>query len=160
MDDSFLVFGLPLHPLLVHAVVVLAPLTAGALVLGQFAARARRRLGLVTVAGAAVVLALTPPTVAAGTALAVRVGPVPGLSEHAAHGGMLLPWAVALFGVALAQWLWFRRADAHPSGSPRGRAVRGALGVAVVVVVAGTMSTLGLIGHSGARAVWGGLLIS
>lgn len=112
-------------------------------------------------------LALTPATVAAGTALADRVGPVPGLSEHAAYGDMFLPWATAMLGVAIAQRLWFRRIDAE--AEPRAdapatghRLVRSAvgvaLGIAVVIAAAGTLCTLVLIGHSGARAVWGGLL--
>ena len=45
--------GLRLHPLIVHAVVVLTPLTVLALLLGAFWPAARRRLGVVTALGGA-----------------------------------------------------------------------------------------------------------
>ena len=47
-EDVLQVGGLPLHPLIVHAVVVLLPLTVLAVLLGTFWPAARRRLGIVT----------------------------------------------------------------------------------------------------------------
>jgi hypothetical protein len=170
-SDTLQVGGLPLHPLLVHAVVVLAPLTALALLLGAFLPAARRRLGIVTLLAAAVLVVLVPITVVAGQSLKELVGPVPGLDRHAALGRMLLPWVIALFVVALAQWLWFRRAspDGRKEPTPREPAVRRrsqgtarvlslALAVASVLVGVGTMVMVVLIGDAGSRAVWGGLL--
>ncbi|MFE6967439.1 DUF2231 domain-containing protein [Agromyces sp. NPDC057679] len=158
-EDLFQVAGLPLHPLIVHAVVVLTPLTVLALLLGAFWPRARRRLGIVTALGAAVVLALVPITVLAGRSLAERLGPIPAVARHQQFGEMLLPWAIALFVVAAGQWAWFRFADERLRRTSPGaaRATRVALAVASVVVAAGTMVLLVLIGDSGARAVWGGL---
>ena len=124
-DDVLQVAGLPLHPLIVHAVVVLTPLT-----------------------------------VAAGESLAEWIGPVPAVERHEELGEMLLPWAIALFVVAAAQWAWFRFGEARMRRrSPGGAvAVRIGLAVASVVVAVGTLVVLVLIGDSGARAVWGGLL--
>ena len=159
-DDVLQVAGLPLHPLIVHAVVVLTPLTVLALLLGAFWPAARRRLGVVTALGALLVLVLVPITVAAGESLAERIGPVPAVERHRALGEMLLPWAIALFVVAAAQWAWFRFGDARMRrGSPGGALAVGiGLAVASVVVAVGTLVVLVLIGDSGARAVWGGLL--
>jgi len=159
-DDVLQVAGLPLHPLIVHAVVVLTPLTVLALLLGAFWPAARRRLGVVTALGALVVLVLVPITVAAGQSLAERIGPVPAVERHEELGEMLLPWAIALFVVAAAQWAWFRFGEARMRRrSPGGAvAVRIGLAVASVVVGVGTMVMIVLIGDSGARAVWGGLL--
>ncbi|MFF2387375.1 DUF2231 domain-containing protein [Agromyces sp. NPDC058104] len=158
-DDLIQVAGLPLHPLIVHAVVVLTPLTVLALLLGTFWPQARRRLGIVTALGAALVLVLVPVTVAAGRSLAAALGPLPAVARHQGFGEMLLPWAVALFVVAAGQWAWFRYGDERVRRDSPGaaRTVRIGLAVAAVVVGAGTMVLLVLIGDSGARAVWGGL---
>ena len=77
----FEIAGLPLHPLLVHAVVVLTPLTALALVLGSVWPAARRRLGIVTPLAALLLIVLVPITVAAGEALAAVVGPIPAVAR-------------------------------------------------------------------------------
>lgn len=159
-EDVLQVAGLPLHPLIVHAVVVLTPLTVLALLLGTFWPAARRRLGVVTPVGALVVLVLVPITVLAGRSLAEVIGPIPAVERHQELGEMLLPWAIALFVVAAAQWAWFRFGDAQVRvGSPTAaRAVVIGLGAASVVVGVGTVVLLVLIGDSGSRAVWGGLL--
>ncbi|WP_167043613.1 hypothetical protein [Salinibacterium sp. ZJ454] len=107
-SDVIQVGGLPLHPLIVHATVVITPLTVLALLLGQFWPAARRRLGVVTPLAALVVLVLVPITVLAGQSLKQVVGPIPAVLHHEALGLMLLPWVIALFVVAVAQWVWFR----------------------------------------------------
>ena len=61
--------GLPLHPLIVHVIVVLVPLTALAIILGTLWPAARRRLGIVTSLAALVLVILVPITVAAGQSL-------------------------------------------------------------------------------------------
>lgn len=151
--------GLPLHPLIVHAVVVLVPLTALAIVLGTVWPTARRRLGVVTPVAAAVVLVLVPITVAAGQSLRDAVGPVPGVAEHEAFGRMLLPWAVAMFVASAAQWAWYRwgvpkTASRH---ARRSAIITIVIGAVAILVSAGATVVIVLIGESGARAVWGGL---
>lgn len=160
MDDTLQISGLPLHPLLVHAVVVLLPLTVLALLLGQFWPAARRRLGVVTPLVALVVLVLVPITVAAGRSLAQVVGPIPAVETHEGFGEMLLPWAVGLFLVALGQWIWYRWGAPRLRETRRGlvTAVAAVLAVASVAVGAGSVILLVLIGESGSRAVWGGTL--
>ena len=160
MDDTLQAFGLPLHPLLVHAVVVLIPLTVLALLLAQFWPAARRRLGIVTPLGALVVLVLVPITVAAGDDLADAVGPLPAVAEHEVYGRMLLPWAIGLFAIALAQWAWFRWGVARARKKSRALALTTSwmIGGAALVIGVGNLILLVLTGDSGARAVWGGLL--
>ena len=63
--------GIPAHALLVHAIVVLAPLTALLEMLCAVWPAARRRLVWLVLAFAAVTLALTPLTTS-GRAVAVR----------------------------------------------------------------------------------------
>jgi len=151
--------GLPLHPLIVHAVVILVPLTAVALILGTLWPAARRRLGIVTSLAALVVLVLVPITVAAGESLREVVGPLPAVDAHEALGRMLLPWVVAMFVAAAAQWAWFRW------GVPRMRArharrasvISTVIGAIAIVAAVGAIVMVVLIGESGARAVWGGV---
>jgi hypothetical protein len=157
--DLLQIGGLPLHPLIVHAVLVLTPLTVLALVLGAVWPAARRRLGIVTPLGALAVLVLVPITEAAGRSLAERFGTVPAIATHRSFGEQLLPWAIALFVVALAQWAWYRWGDAPVRRRSRAAAhwIGVGLAVASVAVGVGTMWLLVLIGESGARAVWGGV---
>lgn len=149
--------GLPLHPLIVHLVVVLAPLTALALVLGTLWPTARRRLGIVTPFAALVVLILVPITVAAGESLKAVVGPLPAVERHESWGRMLLPWAIALFAVAAAQWGWYRfgRPGVVEERPSLARVVGVAIGVLAVGVSVAVTVIVVLIGDSGARAVWG-----
>lgn len=158
--DDLEVWGLPLHPLVVHGVVVLVPLAALAVLLGALWPALRRRLGLITPLLALAALVLTPVAILSGESLLERVGPVPSALAHEALGRMLPPWAIALFVVAVAQWLWFRRGaggrERRGASPTRGeRAVGIALAAAAVVVAVGSVTMVVLIGEAGARSVWG-----
>lgn len=148
--------GLPLHVLLVHLTVIVVPLAALATVFAAAWPAARRRLGVVTPIIALVALIAVPITVSAGEWLEVRVGATPLVAAHAALGRTLLPWAVAVFIVAVLQWAWFR------FGAPRMPEKRWRLVVALVLAAAvavtavGSVLTVVQIGESGARAVWTG----
>lgn len=157
---DYIVAGLPLHILLNHAVVVLVPLTAGAAALHALWPVAARRLGIVTPLAALVVLVLTPITVQAGEALARVVGVTPAIQRHQELGRMLLPWVIALFIVAVAEWLWSHYGPAWGERMrPRTRtAIRAALAVVAGVVAAGCVILVVLIGDAGARAVWSGVV--
>ncbi|GAT72548.1 hypothetical protein MHM582_1022 [Microbacterium sp. HM58-2] len=156
--DLFEFAGLPLHPLIVHAVVVLVPLTALALVLGALIPAARRRLGIVTPLAALLVAVLVPVTILAGERLKEEVGPIPQVLHHEALGRMLPPWVFAMLLVAAAQWAWYRfrapREVGHPARADRIAGI--AFAVLSVVVAAGSTTLVVLIGEAGARAVWGG----
>ena len=141
------IHGLPAHPLLVHAVVVLLPLTALAVVLHTLWPAARRRLGFVTPLLAAVALALVPITMHAGNDLAQRFGDSPLVERHQHLAQQLPPWSIGLFAVAVLVWGWRR--------PPRWAHVL--LAVAAVVVAVGVTVTLVRVGDAGARATWGGV---
>lgn len=151
--------GLPLHPLIVHVIVVLVPLTALAIILGTLWPAARRRLGIVTPLAALVLVILVPITVAAGQSLEAAIDPGPGVLQHASLGGMLLPWVIAMFAASAAQWAWYRwgvpRATAEHAR--RTSAITIGIGVVAIVAAVGAVVMVVLIGESGARAVWGAL---
>lgn len=149
--------GLPLHPLLVHVVVVLLPLAALMLVLGSVWPAARRRFGVLTPIVALIALVGVPLATQAGEALERQSEESAALERHAELGDHLLPWAVALFVIAVAQWLWLRRSAARSGGegSPRRRPVVGiVLAVAAIAVSAGSVVNVVQIGDTGAQAVW------
>lgn len=154
--------GLPLHVLLVHAVVVIVPLAALCTVLSVLWPAARRRLGFVTPLLALVALALVPPTQAAGIWLMARVDTTPAVQTHVGLGLNLLPWVAALSAAALAQWLWFRFGTAAADrlrtavGTAGTRILAAVAAVLVVALAAGTTAAVVQVGESGARAVWEG----
>lgn len=149
------VFGLPLHVLVVHAVVVLVPLAALGGVAISTLTWARLRYGSLVLVGAFGALVSTFVAEQAGEDFQ-RTSfpqPTPAMATHFAIGGDLLVWVVLLFlGIALvmlAQRLIERN-------NPHGRLML-LVGIAVTVVcaVVSVVQTV-RIGHSGATAVWGG----
>jgi hypothetical protein len=143
--------GLPAHVLLVHAVVVLLPLAALAVVLHAVWPAARRRLGVVTPLLSIVVLILVPITTSAGEDLEKKMGGGnPLIERHAELADQILPWTIALVVVALAQWAIGRW---RPDLMLAARIPVGVLSVAVAVV-----ATVVLVraGDAGAKATWGG----
>jgi hypothetical protein len=174
--------GLPAHVLLIHAVVVLLPVTAVMLMVGAVWPTARRKLGFLTPALALVVLILVPVTTHAGEWLRDRLPDTPAIRKHADLGGSLLPWAAGIFVVAAAIWLLGRRFEMswRPSATdeaprrPAGDAgtatmvrpgstrmlpvwVTAVAAVLAVFVSVGGLVQLYRIGDSGAKAVWSGV---
>jgi hypothetical protein len=147
--------GLPAHVLLVHAIVVLAPLTAALEILCAIWPAARRRLVWLVLAFAAVNLVLTPLTTDAGEWLLNQRSQVSAvLQTHADRGEWMIYFSVALLVVAVAlavlHWLEGR--------SDKRRTVATVV-VAILALVVGVSSiiTVVRIGDSGAHSVWGGV---
>ena len=159
--DSYTIAGLPLHILLNHVVVVLVPLTALAVVLHALWPVAARRLGIVTPIAGLIVLVAVPITINAGQALENAVTITPAVQQHADLGQTMLPWAIALFVVALALWGWTR--FGKPLYGPQMSAalrvgITIVLAVAAVIIAVGSVIDVVLIGDAGARAVWGSVV--
>ena len=148
--------GLPAHVLLVHGIVVLAPLTAVLEILCALWPAARRRLVWLVLALAAVTTALTPPTTKAGEWLLQRQSaPTEMLRTHAQRGDWMIVFSVALLvgALALAVLHWIE-------GRSDQRRVGARIAVAALTLVVGVSATVGVvrIGDSGARAVWEGVV--
>ncbi|GAA4790684.1 hypothetical protein GCM10023200_27150 [Actinomycetospora chlora] len=157
--------GLPAHVLLVHAVVVLVPLTALLLVVVAAWPAARPRLAGPTAALAVLTLLAVPLTTEAGEWLERRVPASPLVHEHAELGDDLLPWAVGLAVLALVvlgRGLAARRLRSRPDGpaasasEPGGLVVGIVVGAIAVIVAAGAVFAVYRIGESGSRAAWTG----
>ncbi len=145
--------GLPAHALLVHAVVVLAPLTALLEILCALWPAARRRLVWLVLAFAVITAALTPITANAGEWLydqEHRHRDI--LNTHAERGGLMIYFSIALLVVAVVVALvhWREVRAAAP-----GLAVTVLLAVVAIVVGAAAIVQVVRIGDSGAQSVWG-----
>jgi uncharacterized membrane protein len=143
-----LINGLPLHPLVVHAVVVLLPLAA----LGTIAVAVRpgwrRSYGWLVVAAAAAATVLLPVATSSGEALEERVGS-PG--SHAEMGDQLIWFTLPMLAlVAALVWL-DRRGDTERTPATW---VRVLPALAVVAALACSVQVY-RVGDSGARAAWG-----
>jgi branched-subunit amino acid permease len=143
--------GLPAHALLVHFIVVLAPLTALLAVLCAIWPRARKGLVWLVVGLAVVTVALTPLTTDAGEWLEHQVGRSPQVHDHARLGDTMIYFAIALLVAAALIAIVHVREN-------RGKAVKPVVTAVVAVVVvlasAATAAQVYRIGDSGARATW------
>jgi uncharacterized membrane protein len=177
--------GLPLHPLVVHAVVVLLPLACLGVIAVAVRSTWRARYAGLVLAATAVATAAIPVATNSGQSLERRVGN-PG--QHAELGDTLIWFAVPLLAAAAALFVLQRRAaraavpttgGAHAAApAPMGSApamgsalamgsvsaapVRTTpltLGVAVLAVVIAVANLVQVyrVGDSGARAVWQGV---
>jgi uncharacterized membrane protein len=168
--------GLPLHPLVVHFVVVLLVIAVGGTVLVAVWPAVRRRFGWLVVAAAGVGAALVPVATDSGEFLEGRLGTNPGIQRHAELGDLLLWWALGLFVAVTALMVAHHRtekakgAGAHEpeeaaagGGTAVATETRQATGTTVAIIVAAVVS-VGLavgtgihvfrVGDAGARLVW------
>ena len=145
-------FGLPAHPLVVHAAVVLVPLAAAGTVVIALSSRARRRFGSVVVALGIAAFAFTLLAESSGEPLEERLAESELVEAHAELGEAMawfaLPIAVSAAGLVVLD----RRPGDERSGT--GRPLM--LVVATVAVLASAIGTVRIVqvGHSGARATW------
>jgi hypothetical protein len=157
--DQFL--GLPLHALVVHAVVAFVPLSA--LIAIGYAVRPgwRRVLRWPTVAGAVVSGATAYVAAQSGQALLLRVSQVRAsttnfdlLQQHQTWGDRA-KWLCLVFMVLTLALVWFARPPEEES--PRGHPIDVILAVLVVIAAVTATTTVVLAGHAGAQVVWDGL---
>lgn len=156
------VFGLPVHPLVVHAAVVFVPVTMVAAVIISFSQRARVRFGSATLVLSGIALVSVIAAMVSGNALKAELPAVSGVvQQHESFGsGVIWPTIVVVMGIALVligQHVKDRTvAGLDPAVTQRrGRQY---LTVGVVVNLAAAVTGLVLVvlaGHSGASAVWG-----
>ncbi|MFC4851906.1 DUF2231 domain-containing protein [Actinophytocola glycyrrhizae] len=164
--------GLPLHPLVVHFVVVLlviAPL--GALLTALWPA-VRRRFGWLAFAAAAVGTVLVPVAMSSGENLASRVGTNPLIQTHEDLAGLMFWWSLGLTVALGALMVVHTRAarktttkvaaaeeqvDAGEQRNKTPALVMIVLAVLTVGVAVGTGIHVFRVGDAGSRAVWEGI---
>jgi hypothetical protein len=164
--------GLPAHVLLVHAIVVLLPLSALLLVLTALWPAARSRLAAPNAILSLVVVVLVPITTSAGEWLERRMAGTPLLHDHTELGDTAIWVAIPVAVVALV--IWWRNREAigvtGDSGTGPGATIigqrtylapRSATATRVIAVIAVAVAVTGIydiyrIGDSGAKAAWTG----
>lgn len=151
--------GLPLHPLVVHAVVVLGPLAGLTGLAYAFVPRWRWLLRWPLVALSLVVAVTAFVALQAGDSLLdARPELEPLVETHEERGELLRNWSLSfVIDAALAAWA-LGGGSALASG--RGaRDTKGVIGwIAMVLLVVGSIGLVVLVflaGDSGAQAVWG-----
>lgn len=145
-----LINGLPVHPLVVHAVVVLLPLAALGTIALVLRPAWRQRFGLLVVAAAAVSTALLPVATSSGESLESRVGD-PG--AHAGLGEALIWFAIPLL-VLVTALVHLDRRRRRTDSDTGATALRVVATLALVAALAATVQVY-RVGDSGARAAWG-----
>jgi len=151
------VFGLPVHVLVAHAVVVLVPLAAVGIVVIAVVPRWRAPYGWPVLALATAGLAAAPVATRSGNRLQARIGDSPDIAAHEALGD-LVPWLVlAMWVVAVALVVLDRSRTRSAAGDARLLTV-----LAVLAVLTSLTATAQVIraGHSGSDAVWGPIVES
>ncbi len=145
-DPSLItVGGLPLHPLAVHAVVVLLPLSVLGLIAIILRPSWRAGYQWLVMGGLAAGTVATIAAVKGGEELAAITGIT---DEHRNLGSLLQYIAIALLVVA-AIWMW-----QQTPGSVLGKGVAPLAAIAAIGLGFATLAISALVGHSGANAVW------
>lgn len=151
-----LINGLPLHPLVVHAAVVLVPLTALGVIAMVIWPRFSQRHGWLVVATSVVALGSSFVAKESGEGLEELVGE-PGF-DHAELGDLMPIFVGVLMLAVIVLWLIDRRTPAGGAAPRRGLRVVAAV-VAVVVALANLVWVY-QVGDSGAKSVWSGVVSS
>lgn len=147
------VFGLPLHPLIVHATVVVVPAAAIAVLMATFWPRFRRWASWGPLAAAALAVILVPITTSSGETLEHALPPSELIAQHTHLADALLPWVIVLL-VGAAGVFWAHLAPSRPRLWTFPRLLVVAMMVVASAGAVGVLVEVVLIGHSGASAAW------
>lgn len=149
------VSGVPLHPLIVHAVVVLLPLAALGTIVIALVPPWRKALAFTVLCVTVIATALVPFAQNSGETLREAVGEGRLVERHEELGQTLLYFAIPLLVVAIVQWLVARKGT---SSRPLPKAWTVIISILSIAVAAATLVQVVRIGHSGSEAVWSGVV--
>lgn len=143
MEKIFdLFFGLPLHPLIDHVVVIFLPVFSMALIASFFFTNIRKKYGFLIQAGLGIAAVSAFIAKQSGEALSMRIGtPI----KHAELGENLV---LIAFGLFVSSLVWFYLQKNSNSVLTKISGV-----VSVLLAIAALVFTV-LVGHSGAKATW------
>jgi len=151
-------FGIPAHPLIVHAAVVLVPLVAIGTIVMALWDRARGVFGWAVAGLSIAAFGSVGLAQKSGEALADHVEPTALVRRHTEMGEAILPWAFAIMAVACSvmalHWYVTRLAKAGGPAPTWFRPTSIALAVLAVVFALGGVVVTYQVGHSGAKATW------
>ncbi|CAN5150115.1 hypothetical protein BH09ACT3_BH09ACT3_14150 [soil metagenome] len=159
---SWILFGLPLHPLFVHGAVVAIPVVALLAIAAAWLSRVKDWLGVVLPVLASLALVGVLLANETGEALEAQVPKTAAVAAHSDIADIAVAGGVLLFLIIWAQWLWEHFFVQVRPGRSQARVTdaRTARGVAIAISVAQTLIALfaivavTIVGDTGARAVW------
>lgn len=171
--------GLPLHPLIVHAAVVVVPVAALLTIASAVSGRARQKLGAWVPGLAFVALVLVLLAQQAGQWLFDRIDHTPLIESHTNFGKLILPWVAGMFLLSFVEWLLHRLKVKHEMedhGFQEGTTKKGTgaskikprrsdvvlsivASVLALIFAVGSLVAVYQAGESGSRAVWEGRII-
>lgn len=148
--------GLPLHPLIVHVVVVAVPVAALVAIAISLWPAVRTRLGWFPPVLALIALIAVPIATSAGEALFDRLHHPASAVRHAELGDSLILAVGPLFAVVALQWVLDRDSVQRRLALGATSTVWVQRGIAAAVIIAAVASIwlVVLIGDTGARSVW------
>jgi hypothetical protein len=144
------VFGLPAHPLIVHAPLVLIPFTALALLALALKPHWRERWGLPLAIWTVVLFGLCALATGSGEKLELRVEDNQLVKDHAELGEQLRT-IVMVLAIVTVGWIAAARLAVR-----RAALTRAILPLGIAAVVLGGVATVWDVrtGHAGAKAAW------
>jgi cytochrome b involved in lipid metabolism len=143
-----LIFGLPVHPLVVHAAAVFIPLSAIGFILVLFSEKVRKTYTPLVLAAVAIAVVSGVVASSSGEELAERVGlPV----DHAIQGERLRN-VVLIFGVLVAVWYFLQRSK--EKAFAQSHLLNTSLKAVTTIVAAASLVLTVVVGHSGASSAW------
>jgi len=157
------IFGLPAHPLLVHAPVILIPLCAIGAIWIAISPTWRHRIGWIVLVLAGGAVGASQLAAGSGEALQDAMDKDTALVERHADLGDTFVWFALVFFLAvlaLMAWDTMQRRKAAAAGEEPdlhelGRSgIAIALAVLVIVTAVGASFRVYQVGHSGAESVW------
>ncbi len=147
------IFGLPVHTIVVHAVVILVPLAALATIAVAIRPAWRARwIGWVVVANALAVV-LTYVARESGKKLYGRLDSIGGAEvadDHRRLGLALIWFVLVFFGLSVLAWIAARSEIREP--------LPAVVAIVTAVAAAAVLYWVIRVGHSGTDAVWGDLV--
>lgn len=144
------VFGLPVHALVLHAVVILVPLTALGVVAVALVPRWRPAYRWPVLAAATLSLVLVPVTTQSGKQLRDRLGASGVIGEQIADHQM---WGDRVIWAVIAMWIVAVALLLLDRAGRRGGLMTG-LAVLAVLTAGAAAGAVVLTGHTGTTAVW------
>lgn len=168
--------GLPLHPLIVHAAVIIIPVAALLTIAGAVSGRARQKLGVWIPGVAFLALILVLLAQQAGQWLFDRIDHTPLIETHTNFGKLILPWVAGMFLLSFVEWLLHRLRVKHEMEDQEvkqgtAKTTTGSSGikprrldtilsivasVLALIFAVGSLAAVYQAGESGSRAVWEG----
>ncbi len=152
--------GLPLHALVIHAVVVFLPLASIAVLAAAVWPRFRRWAGPLPLILAVGATALIPVATESGEYLKQFVGgdQNAAVNRHQSLGDLMLYWGLGLVVAAgLLYYLQWQSKRAAADRRPPAALVIASIAIAAVASI-GTLVHVYRVGDSGAHAVWDGTI--